>query len=276
MQATGPWHFDFASAQLAPRLPDSGIGGLGDAVLFYKGPKAKFRVSHGLNTPIVLSLFANTLQTCGRARLVDSAITLPEGPLFVVVTVGRPLVDRAGPDRAVGARLVRNVDHARERLLMLFAVGVFIGCVAGLVAALALSLPDRMFFAKQTVPIIIALVALVLGSVALVESTRSHDSNPAPAAIATATTVPPAPPTSSAATPTTGARDPNGDIQVPNVLKLKEADALSIIQQSGLQSNVDTISLANVPSGFVMSQSPLPGSTAPPGTTVNLQISAPA
>jgi hypothetical protein len=88
VQAQGPWHFDFASAQMAPRLPASGVGGLGDAVLSYKGPKARFSVTHALNTPIVLSVFANTLQTCGRARLVNSTITLPAGPLFVVVTAG--------------------------------------------------------------------------------------------------------------------------------------------------------------------------------------------
>lgn len=55
-------------------------------MLTYSGPKARFRVTHGLNTPIVISLFGNTLQTCGRAELVDSTITLPQGPLFVVVT----------------------------------------------------------------------------------------------------------------------------------------------------------------------------------------------
>lgn len=88
VQAEGPWHFDFASAAMAPRLPDAGVGGLGDAVLSYAGPKARYRVTHALNTPVVVSVFANTLQTCGRARLVDSAITLPAGPLFVVVTAG--------------------------------------------------------------------------------------------------------------------------------------------------------------------------------------------
>jgi hypothetical protein len=88
VQAQGPWHFDFASAQMAPRLPQTGVGGLGDAVLSYSGPKGRFRVTHALNTPIVLSVFANTLQTFGRAQLVNSTVDLPAGPVFVVITAG--------------------------------------------------------------------------------------------------------------------------------------------------------------------------------------------
>jgi hypothetical protein len=156
---------------------------------------------------------------------------------------------------------------------MLFAVGVFIGCVAGLVVALALSIPDRMFFAKQTVPVIIALVALVVGSVALVESTRSHGSTaaagvPSPTTVSPTTTPVTSPPST---TPVTA---PSGDLKVPNVLRLTENDALAKLSQAGFQASVETIALANVPSGYVMSQAPLPDSTAPPGTTVSLQISA--
>jgi hypothetical protein len=158
---------------------------------------------------------------------------------------------------------------------VLFAVGVFIGCVAGLVAALALSLPDRMFFAKQTVPVIIALAALVVGSVALVESTRSRGSTASAIAPPPTTTTVPSPPSSVPAPPsTTGVTAPSGDLKVPNVLRLTENDALTTLSHAGFQANVESIALANVPSGYVMSQAPLPESSAPPGTTVSLQVSA--
>jgi PASTA domain len=155
---------------------------------------------------------------------------------------------------------------------MLFAVGVFIGCVAGLVAALALDVSMRLVFARQALPVIVALLALVVASVALVESTHSHGGRTSAAAATVTTTVPALAPSSTA--PTTDAATAGGDVRVPNVLRLPEKNAVTILTQAGFQASVDSISLANVPAGYVMSQSPLPDSTAPPGTTVNLQISA--
>ena len=156
---------------------------------------------------------------------------------------------------------------------MLFAVGVFLGCVAGLVAAMTLGVAGRSVFNRQAVPMIVSLLALVVGGVALVESTRSrgHD---APAGLPVVSTAPAAKATTSV--PSTAPEDAvaAGLVRVPNVLRLPEATALSLVRKAGLVTNVDSIALANVPAGYVMSQSPLPESTAPPGTTVNLQVSA--
>jgi hypothetical protein len=155
---------------------------------------------------------------------------------------------------------------------VLFAVGVFIGCLAGLAAALSLDVSRRFVFERQTAPMVLALLALVVGCVALVESTRAHNDHTTPAAVAAPTTDPD--PTSTTLPPETDATDTVGGVRVPNVLRLPEASALTILSHAGLTANVDTISLANVPAGFVMSQSPLPETTASAGTTVNLQVSA--
>jgi hypothetical protein len=156
---------------------------------------------------------------------------------------------------------------------MLFAVGVFLGCVAGLVAAITLGLPGRAGLNRQAVPTIVSLLALVVGGVALVESTRSHEHD-APAGASVASTVPVTDSTTSVPTTPPQGTDGTSLVRVPDVLKMRETDALSILAKAGFQTSVDALPLANVPAGYVMSQSPLPESNAPTGTTVNLQVSA--
>jgi hypothetical protein len=156
---------------------------------------------------------------------------------------------------------------------MLFAVGVFLGCVAGLAAAMALGVGGRSVFNRQAVPMIVSLVALVVGGVALVESTRSQG-HETPAGLPVVSTVPATTSTTSVPAAAPDGAAGAGVVRVPSVRGLTEATALSLLQKAGLQSNVDAIPLANVPAGYVITQSPLPESTAPPGTTVNLQVSA--
>jgi hypothetical protein len=125
----------------------------------------------------------------------------------------------------------------------------------------------RSLLRRQALPTIIALVALVCSVIALVESTRSDRSSGVARAGPTTTTA--APTTTAPADTTTRA-----STSVPRVLGLSETDAVAMLRRAGFQFSVETLALANVPTGYVISQSPLPESTAPAGSTVNLIVSA--
>ncbi len=87
VEAGGPWHLDIANASLAPRLEKTGIAGFGDAVLAYRGPKARFRVTHSGDSSFVLRTYGSSTLTFTRGRgAANGIVTLAAGPLFVAVT----------------------------------------------------------------------------------------------------------------------------------------------------------------------------------------------
>ncbi len=87
VEASGPWHLDIANASLAPRLKKTGIAGVGDAVLAYRGRKARFRVSHSGSSSFVLRTYGSSNLTFTRGRgAANGIVTLAAGPLFVAVT----------------------------------------------------------------------------------------------------------------------------------------------------------------------------------------------
>ena len=47
-----------------------------------------------------------------------------------------------------------------------------------------------------------------------------------------------------------------------------------MLKNAGLKVSVETLSLSNVPSGFVISQTPLPAALVTAGSTVSLVVSA--
>lgn len=152
---------------------------------------------------------------------------------------------------------------------MLFVTGAVVGCAVALVAALLLRRRGRRLLRREALPTTIALLALVLALVALVESTRNRSVTRTVAAPSAAVTAPTPTPSSDTEPPA-----PRAIVEVPKVLGRTEPDAVSILKNAGLQVSVETLALANVPKNFVISQSPLPQSTAAAGSTVNLIVSA--
>jgi hypothetical protein len=130
---------------------------------------------------------------------------------------------------------------------------------------------DRSVLRLQALPLIVSLLALLLSVVALAESSRHRQSNNT--TIAVSPTLPPTTVPVASSTSTTQPA-PGSVVEVPNVLRLSESNAATILTRAGLRMSVETLTLSNVPSGYVLSQSPLPEATAPAGSTVNLIVSA--
>jgi beta-lactam-binding protein with PASTA domain len=63
---------------------------------------------------------------------------------------------------------------------------------------------------------------------------------------------------------------------VPNLVGLPQAVAVSKARGLGLETDVQTLALSATPSGYVVSQTPLPDSRLPTGSTVALVVSSPA
>ena len=57
---------------------------------------------------------------------------------------------------------------------------------------------------------------------------------------------------------------------------LERKEAVAILKRAGLEVSIESLPLSNVPTGFVISQNPLPAATAVPGSTVTLVVSAAA
>lgn len=166
---------------------------------------------------------------------------------------------------------------------MAFLAGVIAGCALGVVAGVLLqrraggsSLVEGRGFATT-----IAILALVVGAVALARSGRDRDHTAAtggmPGATSTTGTTPAV--TATPNTPSTSAASqPTGLVAVPNVSHppLTRKDAVDILKRAGLQVSIESLPLANVPAGFVISQNPLPAAMATTGSTVTLVVSAPA
>ena len=89
----------------------------------------------------------------------------------------------------------------------------------------------------------------------------------------TTTPAPVATTTAPASIPTTTAFSLLDHVSVPAVVELPRDAATAAVERVGLTPKVMTVSLANVPRGFVISQSPLPGALVPKGSTVSLVVS---
>ena len=157
---------------------------------------------------------------------------------------------------------------------MTFAVGLLVGCGAAVAVGLLVARfwrgSDRAKGPDLTTWL--AAVALVLSIVALVRSGRDSPTptaEPTPPSTATA----PAP---TAPLPTTTVTTARATVEVPNLVGLPRAIAVQRVQGLGLQSDVETLALASTPSGYVVSQTPLPASRLPVGSTVVLVVSSAA
>jgi ABC-type uncharacterized transport system permease subunit len=161
---------------------------------------------------------------------------------------------------------------------MSFLAGAIAGGVVGLVAGALLqrragssSVVHSRGFATT-----LALVALVVAAVALAASADDGDRASAPIPVASATvptsTAPPA------STTTSEPRVPTGLVTVPNVSHPPRTrnDAVAILKRAGLEVNIETLVLSNVPPGYVISQSPLPEAMTAAGSRVLLVVSAAA
>jgi hypothetical protein len=168
--------------------------------------------------------------------------------------------------------------------VMIFVGGAIAGCVVGLVvgALLQRRSGDSSVLAGRGVATTTALIALLVAAVALANSERDRDPDRGPiaAAVGTGTTTTTAAPAGTApvsSTSTTGT-PPTGLVRVPNVSHppLERKDAVAILKRAGLDVSIESLPLSNVPTGFVISQNPLPAATAAPGSTVTLVVSAAA
>jgi hypothetical protein len=116
------------------------------------------------------------------------------------------------------------------------------------------------------------VTALAVGGLLLVRGNGSSSPEPVPAPAPT-TTVTARPATSTTTTPTSRPTPAHG-VTVPNVVGLTRPAALVALADAGFQTHVTSLALAGVPGGFVVSQSPLPESLFPKGSTVALVVSA--
>jgi 2-polyprenyl-6-methoxyphenol hydroxylase-like FAD-dependent oxidoreductase len=159
---------------------------------------------------------------------------------------------------------------------MIFVAGAVAGGVVGLILGALLqrrgagpSVLESRSFATG-----IAVLALVVAAVALAASARDRDHDIAPVVTSAATTTTTSMPTPT--TPTTPPKVASGLVTVPNVSRpaLSRKDAEAILNDAHLEVSVETLQLANVPPGFVISQNPLPGSKVKAGSAVTLVVSS--
>jgi hypothetical protein len=129
---------------------------------------------------------------------------------------------------------------------MIFVAGAIVGGVAGLVAGAIL---QRRSAGSS-----------VLESRSLATATNVTTTTAAPSS------------TTEATTSTTFGRL----VTVPNVSRLARKDAEAALKRAHLEVNIETLPLANVPPGFVLSQNPLPEAKTTAGSTVTLVVSAAA
>jgi len=160
---------------------------------------------------------------------------------------------------------------------MIFVGGAIAGGVVGLVAGALLQrrAGRSSFVESRGLATTIALIALVVAAVALAASARDRGTSAGTAPAPSATT---AGTSSASSTTTTVPTEPTGLVTVPNVSHppRTQKDAVAILRRAHLEVGIDTLALANVPPGFVISQNPLPEATTTAGSTVTLVISAAA
>jgi beta-lactam-binding protein with PASTA domain len=173
-------------------------------------------------------------------------------------------------------RTWRPTAHpTRKDAVMIFVAGAIAGGVVGLVASAIWQRRSAGTRAleSRSLATAIALLALAVAAVALANSERDRDHATASATATnvTSTTVAPSS-TTVATTSTTLGRL----VTVPNVSRLARNDAEAALKRAHLQVNIETLPLANVPPGFVLSQIPLPEVKTTAGSTVTLVVSAAA
>jgi hypothetical protein len=160
--------------------------------------------------------------------------------------------------------------------------------VAGLVAGIIITTLGALFVFQARViegagrnrmpdlRSLIAVAALIIAIVALARSGQ-HDSKATtvatvPATVPTTTGAPAATSSTSSTTSTTVLRQ----VTVPKVVGLSQEAAIAALQGSGLRSHVQMLPLANVPPGFVVTQSPGAFETTTSGAIIALGVSGAA
>jgi hypothetical protein len=158
---------------------------------------------------------------------------------------------------------------------MSFLGGALVGGVLGLGAGVLFARrpPQPRGTNLGGVAIVIAALALMASGIALARSDRHDQTNAtAPANVPSTSTSPtvaaPAPST------TTSSLSAASTVSVPNVVAQPTATATATLEHLGLKATVETLGLANVPAGFVISQSPLPAALVPVGSAVSLVVSS--
>jgi len=150
-------------------------------------------------------------------------------------------------------------------------VGAVLGLGAGVLFARRQRQPDRTKLGGTAIAM--AAVALIASGIALARSGRHDQTSPANGGPTTSTPLAATAPSSSTSTSTT---TPSlvSTASVPNVVGERTATATATLGHLGLKATVETLGLANVPAGFVISQSPLPAAVVPFGTAVSLVVSS--
>jgi PASTA domain len=161
---------------------------------------------------------------------------------------------------------------------MVFLAGLIVGCVVGLGAGIVLQrrAGASTLLAGAGFATVIAMTALVVAAVALARSDSRHGPAPVGSAVASASTASTTTTAARATTTTTSTAHPSGLVSVPNVEHLARAEAVSILEHAGLKVSIESLPLANVPAGYILSQSPLPAAMTTAGATVALVVSAAA
>jgi PASTA domain-containing protein len=153
-----------------------------------------------------------------------------------------------------------------------FLLGALLGGAIGFTAGfLVLSRRGAAIARTPAAALGVGTLALVVAVVALARSSPGTRTE-----VRTIAAPPPSTATTSASTTTTTTAPRDAMVVVPSVQGLQRDAATAELQAVGLKVSLESISLANVPSGHVISQTPLPDSTVPVGTTVQLVVSAAA
>ena len=158
---------------------------------------------------------------------------------------------------------------------MTFLGGALVGVLIGFGAAILLTLRGGKHRgdgprpgARRSVPTVLAALALVVAAAAFVRSGRHDGRADTGGSTTTSTTARDTAPTT---TPVTA---PRATVSVPNVVGLARETAVEKLQNAGLHATFAALTLSNVPPGFVISQSPLPGGLVAPGAAVSLVVSS--
>jgi hypothetical protein len=149
---------------------------------------------------------------------------------------------------------------------MLFAAGVVVGLGLAVVAG---QVWRGRLRPNATLATALSVLALVIAIIAAARSGQSPSSADAALAVSSTTITPTTPATPPSTTPPSV-------VSVPNVIGLPRAVAIAQVQAQGLKPDLQDIPLSNVPSGFVVSQTPLAASRVARGSTVLLMVASAA
>jgi len=128
--------------------------------------------------------------------------------------------------------------------------------------------PSRLVSLRAVAGVLV-VTALAVGALALMRGNGNDSPAPAPS-----TTTPPTTARAAVLPSTTTRPAPVRTVSVPTVVGLTRAAALVTLTDAGFEVHIASMALASVPEGFVVSQSPLPGTQAPKGSSVALVVSA--